>query len=96
MTLLRRAVERGIPTLILADGILEYRNTWEHPQLPAGSLFQPVLGHKIACLGRSQARILESWHNGNRCEVTGSPRFDYVRRDGSVARAATERAFRRC
>jgi len=77
VTLLRRAMERGIPTLILADGILEYRNTWEHPQLPAGSLFQPVLGHKIACLGRSQARILESWHNGNRCEVTGSPRFDH-------------------
>ena len=76
VTLLRRAVERGIPTLVLADGILEYRNTWEHPQLPAGSLFQPVLGHKIACLGRSQARILESWHNGSRCEVTGSPRFD--------------------
>ncbi|MEO6875485.1 MAG: hypothetical protein ABI222_11765 [Opitutaceae bacterium] len=76
VTQLRRAAERGIPTLILADGILEYRNTWEHPQLPAGSLFQPVLGHKIACLGRSQARILESWHNGNRCEVTGSPRFD--------------------
>lgn len=76
VTLLRRAVEQGIPTLVLADGILEYRNTFEHPQLPAGSLFQPVLGHKIACLGRSQARILESWHNGSRCEVTGSARFD--------------------
>ena len=76
VTLLRRAVEQGIPTLVLADGILEYRNTWEHPQLPAGSLFQPVLGHKIACLGRSQARTLEAWHNGSRCEVTGSPRFD--------------------
>ncbi|MDB6093960.1 MAG: hypothetical protein JWM32_1522 [Verrucomicrobia bacterium] len=76
VTLLRRAMEKNIPTLVLADGILEYRNTWEHPQLPAGSLFQPVLGHKIACLGRSQARVLESWHNGDRCEVTGSPRFD--------------------
>jgi len=76
VTLLRRAVEQGIPTLVLADGILEYRNTWEHPQLPPGSLFQPVLGHKLACLGRSQARVLESWHNAGRCEVTGSPRFD--------------------
>lgn len=76
VTLLRRAMEQDIPTLILADGILEYRNTWEHPQLPAGSLFQPVLGHKIACIGRSQARILESWHNAGRCEITGSPRFD--------------------
>jgi hypothetical protein len=90
VTLLRRAVERGIPTLILADGILEYRNTWEHPQLPAGSLFQPVLGHKIACLGRSQARILESWHNGSRCEVTGSPRFDGYAGRKRRTRAANE------
>lgn len=90
VTLLRRAVERGIPTLVLADGILEYRNTWEHPQLPAGSLFQPVLGHKIACLGRSQARILESWHNGNRCEVTGSPRFDHYTGRTRRTRGANE------
>lgn len=76
VTLLRRAIEQNIPTLVLADGILEYRNTWEHPQLPPGSLFQPVLGHKLACIGRSQARVLESWHNGGRCEVTGSARFD--------------------
>ena len=90
VTLLRRAVERGIPTLVLADGILEYRNTFEHPQLPAGSLFQPVLGHKIACLGRSQARILESWHNGHRCEVTGSPRFDGYAGRTRRTRAANE------
>lgn len=76
-TLLRRAVERGIPTLILADGILEYRNTWAHPQLVPGAIFQPVLGHKIACLGRSQARVIESWDNAGRCEVVGAPRFDH-------------------
>ncbi len=76
VSLLRKAVEQGIPTLILADGILEYRNTWEHPQLLPGSLFQPVLGHKIACLGRSQARILESWGNTGLCEIVGAPRFD--------------------
>jgi ubiquinone/menaquinone biosynthesis C-methylase UbiE/glycosyltransferase involved in cell wall biosynthesis len=70
------AMALGIPTLILADGILEYRNTWEHPQLAPGALFQPVLGHKIACLGRSQARYLESWGNAGKCEIVGSPRFD--------------------
>ncbi|HWY77341.1 MAG TPA: methyltransferase domain-containing protein, partial [Verrucomicrobiae bacterium] len=74
--LVSNAVARGIPTLILADGILEYRNTWDHPQLPPGAIFQPVLGHKIACLGRSQARQLESWGNAGKCEITGSPRFD--------------------
>jgi len=76
VTLLRKAVDAGIPTLILADGILEYRNTWEHPQILPGAIFQPVLGHKLACLGRSQARFVESWGNPTQCEVVGSPRFD--------------------
>ncbi len=76
VTLLRKAVDAGIPTLILADGILEYRNTWEHPQLTPGALFQPVLGHKIACLGRSQVRVLQSWGNPTQCEAIGAPRFD--------------------
>ena len=75
-TILRRAFENGIPTLILADGILEYRNTWMHPDVVPGSIFQPVVGHKIACLGRSQARILESWGNVGKCEIVGVPRFD--------------------
>ena len=75
-SLIREAVAAGIPTLILADGILEYRNTWEHPQISPGAIFQPVLGHKIACLGRSQARYLESWDNIGKCEIVGSPRLD--------------------
>ncbi|HWF19594.1 MAG TPA: class I SAM-dependent methyltransferase, partial [Verrucomicrobiae bacterium] len=74
--LAREVFGAGIPTLILADGILEYRNTWEHPKNEPGAIFQPVLGHKIACLGRSQARILESWGNIGKCEIVGSPRFD--------------------
>ncbi len=77
VSLLRKAVEQNIPTLILADGILEYRNTWEHPQLVPGAVFQPVLGHKIACLGRSQARVLESWGNLGQCEIVGAPRLDH-------------------
>lgn len=75
-TLLCRAMEEGIPTLLLADGILEYRNTFEHPDLAAGAIFQPALAHKVACLGRSQARILESWGNAAQVEVAGSARFD--------------------
>jgi len=75
-TLLHQAVEQGIPTLLLADGILEYRNTFENPGVTAGAIFQPVVAHKIACLGRSQARTLESWGNAAQVEVTGAPRFD--------------------
>ncbi len=68
--------ETSVPVLILADGILEYRNTWEHPELADGSMFQPLIGHKIACIGRGQARILESWGNPGKAEVIGLPRLD--------------------
>jgi hypothetical protein len=74
--ILRRTLEIGIPILVVADGILEYRNTWLNPNIVPGCIFQPVIGHKIACLGCSQARILESWGNLGKCEVTGAPRFD--------------------
>ncbi len=75
--LLRRLQQEGrVAVLILADGILEYRNTWDHPALPPGALFQPVLGHKMACLGRSQIRTLEAWGNIGRCELVGLPCLD--------------------
>ncbi len=67
-----------IPILILADGILEYRNTWQNPTIAEGSIFQPLIGHKLACIGNSQARHIESWGNSGKCEVTGLPRFDSV------------------
>ena len=73
-------VRRGVPTLHAADGIVEWRNTWENPrslsQERGMPLFQPILAHKIACLGRSQARILEAWGNLGKCEIVGGPRFD--------------------
>ena len=76
---LRRIYDGGrVPILILADGILEYRNTWDHPEIPDGSLFQPACGHKISCVGRGQARVMESWGNIGKCEVVGLPRFDPI------------------
>ncbi len=80
LSILRRVRERSpqLPVLILSDGILEYRNTWEHPDLPEGSLFQPLFGHKLACIGKSQVRAVESWGNLGRCECVGLPRLDAV------------------
>jgi hypothetical protein len=75
-SILQRAMAKDIPILIITDGILEYRNTWLHPGMAPGAIFQPVVGHKIACLGRSQARILESWGNLGKCEIIGAPRLD--------------------
>lgn len=74
---IRRITEsQRIPVLVLADGILEYRNLYEHPELADGCIFQPLMGHKLACLGRSQARVVESWGNVGKCEVVGLPRLD--------------------
>lgn len=79
LTTLRRIVAQNrTPVLILSDGILEYRNTWEHPELVEGSIFQPLFGHKLACIGRGQARVVESWGNPGACEIVGLPRLDEV------------------
>ncbi len=75
--ILRRTLETiDIPVLVLSDGILEYRNSFENPQVASGAVYQPVVGHKIACLGRAQARFLEALGNPGQCEVVGLPRFD--------------------
>jgi hypothetical protein len=75
-----RLAERGVPTLCLMDGISEWRFIWANHRPTPGELsrprYQPVLSHKVACIGRSQARLFESWGNLGRCEVVGLPRLD--------------------
>lgn len=77
---IRRAVESNLPALMVMDGILEWRNSWAHPRAEFGGrdypMYQPAMAHKIACLGRSQARVLESWGNLGKCEIVGAPRLD--------------------
>jgi hypothetical protein len=73
------ARESGIPSLVLQDGILEWRCQYENPLFGAGGgapQHQPVLADKIACLGASSARHIASWGNGGKVEVTGMPRLD--------------------
>jgi hypothetical protein len=76
VSVLRRGVEKDIPVLILPDGILEYRNTWHNATQVSGGVLQVVLGHKLACLGASQCRHVESWGNPGTGEVVGFPAFD--------------------
>ena len=74
---IRRIVDAGkVPVLMLSDGVLEYRNTWENPSVAEGAIFQPLMAHKLACIGRAQARTVESWDNVGNCEVVGLPRLD--------------------
>lgn len=82
-TLRKIHLENRVPILILADGILEYRNIWEHPDLADGCVFQPVVGHKLACIGQGQTQIIESWGNLGKCETVGLPRLDSFAADSS-------------
>jgi len=70
--------QRNVATLYLVDGILEWRNAWENcrhePACPW--TMRPVLSHKVASIGESQARVLTQWGNGAKVEVVGVPRFD--------------------
>lgn len=77
VTTLRRILDSArVPVLIMCDGILEYRNTWENPKVADGSVYQTIFGHKIACIGRGQARAIESFGNVGICEIIGHPKFD--------------------
>ncbi len=77
LSILRRVVSQSqVPVLILVDGVLEYRNSFENPELADGVMFQPLVGHKLACLGASQIRWIESWGNTGKCELVGLPRLD--------------------
>lgn len=68
-----------IPSLVIQDGILEWRCQYENPLFGAGGgapQHQPVLADKIACLGRESARQIGAWGNASKVEVTGMPRLD--------------------
>lgn len=74
----------GKATLQIMDGVLEWRRTWDYGweghrvDGVINPINQPVLSHKIACLGRRDARIMESWGNFGKCEVVGAPRLDHL------------------
>ena len=86
----------GFPILHIADGICEWRNIfynpiWDRVDAPAPPLYQPILADKIACLGRCQSRILESFGNVGKTEVVGLPRLDGIQHELPSARAAKDK-----
>ncbi|MDG1873420.1 MAG: hypothetical protein P8J27_05890 [Mariniblastus sp.] len=72
---------RNVATLYMIDGILEWRNAWENrlDEIACPYTMRPVLAHKAACIGHSQARILDSWGNAGKTEIIGIPRLDGYR-----------------
>lgn len=76
---IQKAREMSIPTLLIMDGIIEWRHTWLDPNMgmiTGVPLFQPVMTDKIACLGRQSVRLISSWGNVAKCELIGAPRLD--------------------
>ncbi len=76
---LRIARERRIPSLLIMDGLLEFRHQWTCARFAAGGgapFLTPVNADKIACAGWADARRLASWGNQGKCEVVGLPRLD--------------------
>ena len=67
---------QNVATLLVMDGIPEWRNTWKYRAASGRPMNQPILSHKVACLGRADARLYESWGNIGKCEVVGAPRLD--------------------
>lgn len=67
----------SIPTLLLMDGIIEWRNNWEYPAirdpLRGMPLYQLISSDKVACIGYNQVRILDYWGNLGKCELVGYP-----------------------
>lgn len=75
------AKSHGIPSLVIQDGILEWRCQYENPSFGYGGgapQHQPVMADKIACIGFQSARQIAAWGNAHKVEVTGMPRLDYL------------------
>jgi len=70
---------RNVATLYMIDGILEWRNAWENQpdEVACPYTMRPALAHKVACIGHSQARILDGWGNVGKTEIVGIPRLDH-------------------
>lgn len=70
------AIQRGCATLYVPDGITEWRSSWESEYI--AEALRPILCHKAAAIGHSQARIFDSWGNASKTEVVGLPRLDHL------------------
>lgn len=72
-TIMKNAKAKGIPSLALQDGIVEYEHCWKKRL----DRYRPLITDCIAVFGNFTKQILMSWGIAeNRIFVTGCPRFD--------------------
>ncbi|QYK48620.1 MAG: glycosyltransferase [Phycisphaeraceae bacterium] len=69
---LREAHLSGATSVLLMDGVLEYRNTFHNPFVESNFL-HPALAQIVACSGPMDEALLKSW--GNDAVATGLPRI---------------------
>ncbi len=69
---LRRAHKAGASSVLVMDGVLEYRNTF-HNSFVGNDFLRPALARTVACAGPMDEALLKSW--GNDAVATGLPRI---------------------
>lgn len=73
------AKRKGIPMLLIRDGILETRFLdFESNEITKRNIRSTFISDKIACLGENDKKIIESWGNEGKCEAVGSGRIDRI------------------
>lgn len=72
---LRKAHDLGARSVLVMDGVLEYRNTFLN-SFVGKSFLQPALTHTVACAGPMDEALLRSW--GNDAVATGLPRISHA------------------
>ncbi len=80
--LIIKCKEQNIPTILLMDGIIEWKHFFENPKWSFGgheAPYFPVQCDKIFVPGASTYRFLEFFGNQGKCEITGFPRFDHYK-----------------
>lgn len=74
---LRQAARQGVPTVLLMDGIVEWRNTFRNPSVGEDFL-RPAPVDVVACAGEMDAVTLRAM--GNEAVATGLPRLAAITR----------------
>lgn len=72
---LRLAHRAGLPALLMMDGLIEHRNTFDNPRVGERFL-NPAPVHAVACAGPTCADVLTEL--GNDAWATGLPRLDAI------------------
>ncbi|WP_309387117.1 hypothetical protein [Cerasicoccus frondis] len=71
---------RGCKTVLLADGVFEWRNTFEHPPRMSFKhdfqVYHPIHAEYFLAIGEQQAELIQHFNPDTRVMILGAPRLD--------------------